>query len=275
MTRSLALLLAVLGSAAALWAEEAPRPVALTLAPGQGTDLFGGRKHELALVIYCAPQQKCELRAKLFQVARTLAAPVPQPDQPALVFEPAPAIQRPAAYALELPKVENKTRFVVRFEARLNNDSPWQQAGTVNLAVYPAELLQPLRDSAAKDEDLFTLDSARDVKSFLEREQIKAAELGSTLPSDFATRGIILAQKEPETPQDWPAGLREGQALIVFHPPEPDELPRIVTSPLGRGLIVHVKMTVLPKLAESPRAQELFSEIINLVRTQLHPPYPL
>src|SRR5205814_124764 len=143
-----------------------------------------------------------------------------------------------AVYAIELPKVERKTHFIVRFE----------EAGALRLTVYPEELLQPLRDLAEKEVKLFTLTSAGDLGDFLKREKIPAAELGASVPPEFTERGIILAGKIAEEPQSWPGRLGEGQALVVFYPPAADELPRIVAAPLGRGLLVHVRMSVVEKL---------------------------
>ena len=238
--------------------------VDVVLAPNQVSDLFGGRKHDLALVVYVARQERLELKATFFQIAGKLVAPMPQPEEKPLVVEGGDGIKRMAVFPVELPKVERKTQFLVRFEG----------AGALRLTVYPEDLLQPLRDFAEKDVQLFTLTSAGDLASFLRREKIHATEIGASVPPEFSERGIIFARKVSDEPQAWPTTLHEGQALVVFYPPEADELPRIVATPLARGIVIQVRMKLIEKMPPGPRAQEAFAELINLVRTLLDPVHP-
>ncbi len=238
--------------------------VELKLASSQADDLFGGRKYDLALVIYSVPNQKRELPGRLFQIAGKLLAPVPQSEQKPLLVEAGDAVKHSAVYPVELPKVERKTRFLIRFEG----------AEALGLTIYPETLLQPLRDLAEKDVKLFTLTSAGELGGFLKREKVHATEIGAKVSPDFTERGIIMARKETAVTQVWPTQLLEGQALVIFYPPDADDLPRITAAPLGRGVLIQVRMRIIEKLADSPRAQENFTEIINFVCTQLNPSHP-
>ncbi len=255
----------LLGFAFVCLAKLQAQTVEVALAPTQPGDLFGNRKHDLALVVYAPPQQRSELPAKLFQIAGKIAAPTGGPDPKPLIVEAGAAIKRTVAFPVELPKVERKTQFLVRFEG----------AGPLRLTVYPEDLLQPLRDNAGKEMKLFTLTSAGTLSSFLQREKIHATDLGATVPPEFSERGIILARQESAAPESWPNHLRAGQALVIFHPLEANDLPRVVPAPLGLGVVIHVHISVLEALSTSPRAQEVFAEIIDLVRAHLNPAHQI
>jgi hypothetical protein len=233
--------------------------VEIALAPEQASDLFSARKHELALVAYLAPREKREFPVSLFQIAGSLAAPVPRGHQPPLIVEPADAIKRTARLWIELPKVERKTQFLLSLAG----------ASGLRLTAYPDDLLWPIRELATQEMKLFTLTSAAALAGFLQGEKIPTLDLGASIPPEFSERAIILARKEPGSPQPPPSHLRDGQALVVFHSLEPNELPRVIAVSLGRGIFVSVKMDLLDRLSTSPRAQELFVEILDLTRTQL------
>jgi hypothetical protein len=233
----------------------------LMLAPGQWPDLFGGRKHEIAVSLYTADKERREFPAQLFQVAGKLAVPVALTDGKPLVIEGGNAIKRSGSWSVVFPRVERKTPFVARFEG----------AGVLRFTIYPENLLDPLRSVPDTGPKLYTLTSAGELATFLRDANIPSRDLGATVPPEFAEAAVMLAQSQASAPQDLPRTLHKGQALVIFQSPEDNDLPRIVASPLGRGFLITVKLKLLDRLPVSPRAQEIFAEIIDFARTQIQP----
>ena len=256
---------------------EQTRPVVLdTVAVGKAPaadakkiwKVFGGQTIRVSLVVYGDPKERIAIQADLFQTASgSLAAPIKKDIPVASDLDLSHSVQNTIAFLLQLPKVERTGDFCLRYNFRLASEEKWQHAGSVNMSIYPDDILKPVQTFAEKNR-LYLYGEGSHLKSFLKDKNIHFEDMKDSFPKSVIHPCLILAE---HIDKDWfalPKELPSNQAVVVFYPPT-DSLPRILIKQAGQGILIEVKMSLLDELATNPEAHELFEEIIDLALDHL------
>ena len=236
--------------------------------PKKNWKVFGGQTISVSLVVYGDPKERIAIQADLFQTASgDYAAPVKKAIPIASDLDLSRSVQYPIAFLLQLPKVERAGDFYLRYNFRLVSEEKWQNAGSVNMRVYPDDILKPVRVFAEKNR-IYLYGENSILRSFLKNKNIHYEDMKDSFPKPEINPGLILAEYIDE---DWFALPKESpsdQAVVVFYPPT-DSLPRIMVKQASHGILIEVKMSLLDELATNPEAQELFEEIMDLALNHL------
>lgn len=230
--------------------------------------VFGGQTIDISLVVHGDLKERIAVQADLFQTASgNFAAPVKKDIPVASDLDLSRSVQYPVAFLLQLPKVERAGDFYLRYNFRLASAEKWQNAGSVNMRVYPDDILKPAQAFAEKNR-IYLYGENSTLRSFLKDKNIRFEDRKDIFPKPETNPGLILAEYIDE---DWfalPKELPSDQAVVVFYPPA-DSLPRIMVKQSGHGILIEVKMSLMDELAANPEAQELFEEIIDLALNHL------
>jgi hypothetical protein len=231
--------------------------------------VFGGQAIDISLIVYGNSKERIDIRADLFQKASgNIAAPIKKDIPVASDLDFSSSVQRPIVFSLQLPIVERASDFYLRCRFRSASEAQWQNIGSVNMLVYPDDILRPVQAFAEKSLIYLYGDNAI-LKSFLKDKGIRFEDRKDSFPKAESNPGLILAEY---IDKDWfalPKELPSNQAVVVFYPP-PDSLPRTMVKQAGKGILIEVKMSLLDELATNPEAQEFFGEIIDLALNHLN-----
>jgi hypothetical protein len=230
---------------------------------------FGGQTINVSLVVYGNPKERIDIQADLFQTASgNIAAPIKKDIPVASDLDFSRREQYQIAFLLQLPIVERASDFYLRCRFRSASEAQWQNIGSVNMRVYPDDILRPIQAFAEKSLIYLYGDNAI-LKSFLKDKGIRFEDRKDSFPIAESNPGLILAEY---IDKDWfalPKELPSNQAVVVFYPPH-DSLPRTMVKQAGKGILIEVKMSLLDELATNPEAQEFFGEIIDLALNHLN-----
>ena len=230
--------------------------------------VFGGQTISVSLVVYGDPKERISIQADLFQTASgNFAAPVKKAIPIASDLDLSRSVQYPIAFLLQLPKVERASDFYLCYSYRLDSEEKWENAGSVNMRVYPDDILKPIQSFAEKNR-IYLYGENSILRSFFKYKNIRFEDIKDSFPKPEINPGLILAEYIDE---DWfalPKELPSDQAVVVFYPPT-DRLPRIMVKQASHGILLEVKMDLLDELTTNPEAQELFEEIIDLALNHL------
>ncbi len=225
--------------------------------------VFGGQTIRVALVVYGNPKERIAIQADLFQTASgNFAAPIKKDIPVASDLNLSGSVPCPIAFFLQLPKVERAGDFYLRYSFRFASEAKWQKAGSVNMRIYPDDILKPVQAFAEKNR-VYLYGEGFILKSILKDKNIRFEDMKDRFPKSEINPALILAEY---IDKDWfalPKELPSNQAVVVFYPPA-DSLPRIMVKQAGHGILLEVKMSLLDELSTNPEAQELFGEIIDL-----------
>jgi hypothetical protein len=230
--------------------------------------VFGGQTINVFLVVYGNPKERIAVQADLFQTASgNLAAPVKKDIPVVSDLDLSQSMQYPIAFPLQLPKVERAGDYYLRYSCRLASEEKWLTADSVNMRIYPDDIVKPVQAFAEKNRVYFYGENLK-LKSFFKSKNIRFEDTKDSFPKSEINPGLILAEY---IDRDWfalPKELPSNQAVVVFYPPA-DSLPRVLVKQAGEGILIEVKMSLLNELATNPEAQELFGEIIDLALNHL------
>jgi hypothetical protein len=230
---------------------------------------FGGQTVDLSLIAYGNSKESVEIQADLFQIGSgKIAAPVKKDIPIASNMEFSQNnIQRKTTVSLQFPSVEQISDFYLRYRVRIGSEAKWQNAGSANIRLYPADLLKPIHAFAVKN--LLCLYGENAIlKSFLTDKEIRFEDRKDRFPKEENAPCLILAEYIDRGWFALPMDLPANQAVLVFYP-SPLGLPKIIVKPAGKGILIEVKVSMLEDLASDPAAQENFLEIFNLAMAHL------
>jgi hypothetical protein len=230
--------------------------------------VFGGQTINVSLVVYGNPKERIDIQADLFQTASgNIATPVKKDIPVASKLDFSRREQYQIAFLLQLPIVERASDFYLRCRFRSSSEAQWQNIGSVNIRIYPDDILKPIQAFAEKNH-IYLYGEGSILKSFLKDKEIRFEDRKDSFPKAESNPGLILAEY---IDKDWfalPKELPFNQAVVVFYPSQ-DNLPRTIVKQAGKGILIEVKMNLLDELATNPEAQEFFGEIIDIVLNHL------
>ena len=232
-------------------------------APPKVYHVIGGTEIELPIVIEGYSAEPIQVRARLIQRARLLAAAF---EENLEVFsERSLDDGKPirTSLALTLPSVNNEADFELVYQANIQG-SPWFDAGRTLIRVYPEGILQPLK-AMSEHVTLKVKDDRGLLTPVLESLGVSAKDYRAmALPPGLPVITLMVNTDPPENgldPREVP--IRSGETVILFNETV-RTLPKVVKTPYNGGWFVEVDLVVLKDLSSDPRAQEALMEIIRL-----------
>ena len=266
--------LALIAARTTTFADDSDRgPISITAARPDRADasektrpihhLFGDQTIELPLTIRGRSEKPLDVRARLFQRAFFLGAPL-RNDVEILsgrVFSGDEPVS--VSVSLPLPEVRDETDFELRFEVRTARDA-WRDAGHASLRLYSREILEALKP-LSENVVLRLKDDDDKLTSLLEGLEVNFVDyrapvlpFGTPILTLIVNSGDVLNPSELE--------ITGGESVIVFNE-RVRTLPKVVKSPCQGGYLIQVELEVLRNLDRDPRVQKTFMEIIELAHS--------
>jgi hypothetical protein len=225
--------------------------------------VFGGQPTNVSFVVYGDAKERIDIQADLFQSASgNIATPIKKDIPVVSDLDFSRREQYQIAFLLQLPIVERASDFYLRCRFRSSSEAQWQNIGSVNIRIYPDDILKPVQALAEKNR-IYLYGEGSILRSFLKDKEIRFEDRKDSFPKAEGNPGLILAEY---IDKDWfalPKELPSNQAVVVFYPSH-NNLPRIIVKQAGKGIQIEVKMSLLDELATNPEAQEFFGEIIDI-----------
>jgi hypothetical protein len=213
---------------------------------------IGGRTVTVPLIVHLPTREGLTVLAELVQLSSTLAVPIAGGvDVPLGVSVPEAGATSELELSVALPAVTRETDFELRFRSFRPPDRVAQTAGRVELRVYPANLLEPVRVWAESHSIRLEDDQGSVTEVF--REQRIAVALGPG-PSDLT---VYVEPRSAQKPSRLPRA--DGRPAIILAERE-KATPHLVVDRTSRGTTVTVEMRLLDRLATDPLAQKIFLE---------------
>jgi len=258
--------------------------VAVADVPPENAEIhrFSGQQIRIAFRLYAGQGRKLDLGARPYQIAHSMAAPVGPWIEVATDVELGGEAWRDLSFTLDCPPVDRITTWELRYRSRWAGEDSWQPAGTTRIALYPPDLLQPIR-SLATSEPWFVSDPLGRLGAFLTGHGIPFQDLGSPAGRQAfeqrrakAQPALVLWVSEPVDPElpRVPRAPRPVDALeraaraLVFARPSP-VLPTTTLRLEPQRTRVTVDIDMLASLTDDPRAQSQLVEALRMTRIDL------
>ena len=246
---------------------------------------FGGTSIDATLRIYGSAGKQIDITAQLYQISRSLAAPVGGRLDVVAGLSFGTRARAGLAWSIELPAVERPTTFELRFYARDVTDTAPTTVGRQSLRVHPTDLLRELREQSAKT-PIVVDDPNEQLIPFLRSQRIDHVDINQvglwgitqtnrsfTSESGDRTDAVRLAlrvcpwetyprRRERERNETEIALRKQGYRIIRFRE-RAGALSAIVVERTERGIQLDVEMPILNELSRSPAAQLLLLEIVR------------
>ncbi len=208
-------------------------------------------------VVIPASLDRSKIVVGLWQTSGGLALPLGKEA----ALDAAPDAHGITPVRLEFPKVERKTRVLVKFTAK---DEPRTTLGQTQVQVYPPFDWAPLVRKLKKDGPrILVFGEDETLRAFLKTREIEFSDNGENPPDrldgDTLVIGSLPAKVWRESKDRFSA---DGGRLLVFVA-DAEALPGVYTQPAGEGVITKVTLPVLAKLAQDPRSEELLFQLIE------------
>ncbi|MEI9892807.1 MAG: hypothetical protein WDN28_02535 [Chthoniobacter sp.] len=230
--------------------------------------IWGGQAVEFTLEITTdEPAQHVNVRANLFQIAGTIAAPLASNLPVAQELSFPPALARVEKWKVTLPAVRQATNVELRFTTQSGAGENWQPAGGARLMVYPADVggqLRKLIADAAKREagQLAVFGNSEALKTALRQLHVDFDDLGDTLPGELDKSLIYLGECLPqESDEILRRGKLSGRVLIFTRDPA-FAARRLLDRP-QRRILVRVTLPIWPGFAHAPQRQSAFLSLLQ------------
>ena len=226
---------------------------------------FGGQEIALTLVVETASLEKVGLQASLSQFTFSLAAKHQSPPRISESREGYRGDER--ELTLQLPAVARETDFQLRFQAKVASQAEWSPAGTIRIRVYPRDLLAPLKKWARRVQ--LRLDDRQGVLTqWLADGDVAFVDSRSALEKRAGIPTVTMIVTNGGNVLLPGLGRDLGHTIIVFTE-QIGNLPKVVSIPQGSGRLIKVDLPIIQDLADDPRRQKQFLEIIGLANAAL------
>ena len=226
---------------------------------------FGDQTVAVPLLVHAREPEALSLRAQLVQLTSDLAVPIGAEVDVPLPRDVSPRTSLEIELAVPLPAVKRETDFELRVRSRRGRDEVGAAAGRIALRVYPADLLDPVRNWATSH-PLRVEDDHGLLIGLLRQQRIPVVAVTGTRGAR-AGRGVTL-YAGPQALRKWAhVPLREDEAIVLFTERQ-TEVPRFLIERTGGGTRVAVEMRLLDRLATDPLAQKIFLEVFDLVHEE-------
>jgi hypothetical protein len=212
------------------------------------------------VLVYASNPDGIDLRAAMVQLTSSLSMPVADHLDVRLTSRAAGHAGFEAGVILTPPSVKRETDFEIRIQVRRRSESGWQPAGRVTVRVYPAGLLEPVREWA-RAHPISVRDDGGTLVAFLRGQRIPIADR-------TGSRGVTLYVGSRW--KDRNEFLLDGETAIVFTERETDT-PYMIVDRRGRGTAVSVETRLVDRLETDPLAQKLLLEAFRRLPQQLVP----
>ena len=257
-------------------------PLAVEAVPleSPGARFFSGQRIRVAFRIYGGQGRELDLRARPFQLAHSMAAPMGPSIEVATGVELGEEAWHDFSLTLDCPAVNRVTTWELRHQCRVVGEDSWQSVGATRIELYPPDLLQPLR-ALAKAQRWFVSDPPGRLKAFLIEHGIPFRDLETPggrqafEQHGAGTRpGLVLWVREPVESRRSPIPRRrtpvpeKAARVLVFDEPSPI-LPHATLRLEPRRTRVTVDVHLLSSLTSDPRAQMRLAEAIRLTQSDL------
>jgi hypothetical protein len=159
------------------------------------------------------------------------------------------------------PEVKRKTPVLVKF---FTNQEPTMEIGRSRVWVYPPLNWRPVaRKFKEESPRLVVFGRSEALRTFLKQRGLAFADQGEAVPEKLEA-GVLAVGGLPDKiwRESKPRLTAEGGRLVVFVDGAPG-LPGVYTTVNGAGVITQITLPVLDALAEDPRAEDTFFQIIE------------
>ena len=241
---------------------------------------FSGQQNRLPIRFYGGQGQKLDLRARPFQLAHSMAAPVGPSIEVAAGLELGDEAWHDFSLILDCPPVNRITTWELRHQSRVAGEDTWRSVGTTRIDLYPPDLLQPLL-KLTTTQRWFVSDPPGRLKAFLAQHGIPFRDLESPGSREAFERdragtepALVLWVREPVDPERRPVQRRRRPApekaarVLIFDEPSP-VLPHTTLRLEPHRTSVTVDINLLFSLTDDPRAQMRFVEAIRMTQFDL------
>lgn len=217
------------------------------------------------MILYGASGVRADFKARLFQLAQGIAAPVGEYMNVASDVDFSTGLRRELAFNVPIPAVERESRFeiVVLMRARPSDD--WRRIGSLSLGAYPNDLLRPLR-RWAEQQPLRLQDPSGKLEHFLTGQGISFLDMNARSLEKSDGPVITLLVDGSDDLAVAKTRARRGETVVVFRE-RAVAFPRIDRTRWQGGSLLIVELELLDRLALDPQAQKLFLAIVKSARS--------
>lgn len=228
------------------------------------THLFWSPSVEITLAVEGALGSQMELRADLFQLSDSLAAPLVRdlPTGPPVSFKN--STRRKLSVSLPLPKLQRQTQLQVRFKTKKEGD--WAKIGQATLVVYPADYLKDVELGNQLPLVVFGGDGR--LAEFFKRQKIKFEEIGQALPETPQADRLYLGRAGAKELSQWQEAHPEWKGNLVVFTEAAAQLPGVFSQFSANQRISKVTLPILDQLGTDPRSQKTVIDLINSITQQ-------
>ncbi|MGB8355735.1 MAG: hypothetical protein WCD79_17680 [Chthoniobacteraceae bacterium] len=225
--------------------------------------VFGGQPAKVELSIDAPIGSKAELRASLFQVAATLAAPlqknIPLGDEISFAAQ----THKRVTISLPIPVVKRRTQIVAAIEVKGAGD--WHAAGHVDLMVYPRDALKSELLDVAGATRLEVFGDDKRLGLFLKNQEVKTDDIGSDLPDRPKAGHLYVGTAKSAELSQWLTAHSMWEGNLVVFCGDSELLPGAFVEIRGRGHLAKVTLPLLDTLAADPPSQKTFVAILAAI----------
>lgn len=198
--------------------------------------------------------------ADLWQVADAVALPLGRGESAAEEAS-APDGRGVSTMRIAFPEVKRKTQVLVKFFAV---QEPAVEIGRARVWIYPAVNWGPItRRFNDGNPRLIVFGESEALRVFLKRRGIEFVDQGESPPEGLDAGVVAVGALSAKAWREVKLRVApEGGRWVVFVE-DAAGLPGVYTTARGTGAITHVTLPVLGGLAEDPRAEDVFLQIIE------------
>lgn len=162
---------------------------------------------------------------------------------------------------MAFPEMKRKTQVVMKF---FSAREPLVEIGSARVWVYPPVNWGPVaRKFKEEAPRLIVFGRSEELRAFLKRRGLAFSDQGEGVPEKLEAGVLAMGGLSAKAwRESKPRMAAEGGRLIVFVENAPG-LPGIYTTAKGAGAVTQVTLPVLRGLAEDPRAEDTFFQIIE------------
>ena len=226
---------------------------------------FGGQEIILPIAVRADSLEQIDLKSSLVQVTSSLAAELAVTPEMRLKPDREERTKTRGDVKLELPVVRRETNFQLRFQAKSGSQNQWSEVGMFHIRVYPRDLLAPLKDWSQRIQ--LRLDDRQGIlEDLLEAQDVVFVDSKAPLEKREGVPVVTMIVRDNPQASLPRRPLGPGGAVVVFNE-RVKNLPKVVVTPSGAGLLVRVDLQIIQRLLEDPRAQKQLLEIVGLTST--------
>lgn len=226
---------------------------------------FGGQKIRLPVIVANFKNVNVELKAEITQLSFSLRAPYEIKPEILLTSEDKKKLPYNKFISLELPNVKRETVFELRYQMKPEKQDNWQEAGRVEIHVYPRDILKPLQ-TWAENIQLRINDSEGVFTQVLERNGIPFVDYRAGGPKTKNRHIVTIVTGTPGKHFLPDKQNHPNESIIILHE-EINTIPNVMVQSFKTGMLIDVYLKFVKRLADDPQSQKMLVDIIRLTNT--------